>query len=405
MQRGQGFRIGRLFGIDIRIEWTWLIIFALVTYSLGGMLGEVRSEWGPTLRWGLAVLASLLFFGSVLAHELAHSLVSQARGNPVDSITLFLFGGMASIREEPDTPQSEFLMAIMGPLTSIIIGLGFLLAGALMGGSIRPAASAADIVGQLGPVQLMLVWLGSVNVTLGVFNMIPGFPLDGGRVLRSILWAITDNLRSATRWAAWVGQGFGWLMVMSGISMIFGIRIPFLGTGLGNGLWLAFIGWYLNNASAQSYQRVVVEDLLRGVPVQRIMRKDAPTVSPSDTVEGLVYQRIMGTDEHAFPVVDREDIVGIVTLEDVRAVPRDAWTATTVQEIMTPYDQCAVLNPHDDAADAMSKLSRCDVRQLPVLENGRLTGVLRRQDLIQWLRLQSGAHELGPRSGVGSLTG
>lgn len=405
MQRGQGFRIGRLFGIDIRIEWTWLIIFALVTYSLGGMLGEVRSEWGPTLRWGLAVLASLLFFGSVLAHELAHSLVSQARGNPVDSITLFLFGGMASIQEEPDTPQSEFLMAIMGPLTSIILGLAFLLGGGLMGGSIRPAASAADIVGQLGPVQLMLVWLGSVNVTLGIFNMIPGFPLDGGRVLRSLLWAITEDLRSATRWAAWVGQGFGWLMVVSGISMIFGIRIPFFGTGLGNGLWLAFIGWYLNNASAQSYQRVVVEDLLRGVPVQRIMRKDAPTVSPSDTVEGLVYQRIMGTDEHAFPVVDRGDMVGIVTLDDVRVVPRDAWAATTVQEIMTPYDQCTVLDPHDDAADAMTKLSRCDVRQLPVLEDGRLTGVLRRQDLIQWLRLQSGASELGPRSGVGSLSG
>jgi Zn-dependent protease/CBS domain-containing protein len=389
MQRGQGFRIGRLFGIDVRIDWTWLIIFALVTYSLGTTLGQLHSEWDATLRWGVAIVAALLFFGSVLAHELAHSLVSQARGNPVDSITLFLFGGVSSIREEPDSPQGEFLMAILGPVTSLVIGFALLLIAGVAGGPLAGLSDPAQVISELGPVRLILLWLGSVNVILGVFNLIPGFPLDGGRVLRSILWAITDDLRRATRWASWVGQGFGWLMITGGISMVFGATIPFFGSGLFNGLWLAFIGWYLNNASAQSYQQVVVQDILQGVPVGRMMRTNPPTVSPSASVESLVHERIMGTDEHAFPVVDGGELVGVVTLEDVRSVGKEVWASTTVRDIMTSYGQCTLAGPDEDAAEAMTKLATCDVHELPVLENGGLVGVLRRQDVIQWLRLHS----------------
>jgi len=399
MQRGQSFRIGRLLGIEIRIDWTWLIIFALVTYSLGSTFGQLRSEWDATLRWGVALLSALLFFGSVLAHELAHSLVSQARGNPVDSITLFLFGGVSSIREEPDSPLGEFLMAILGPLTSVVIGLALLLIAAVTDGAMAAIGNPSEVISEAGPARLVILWLGSVNLVLGVFNLIPGFPLDGGRVLRSILWAITDDLRRATRWASWVGQGFGWLMIMGGISMVFGATIPFFGSGLFNGLWLAFIGWYLNNASSQSYQRVVVQDILEGVPVKQMMRRDPPTVSPSTSVQSLVHEHIMGTDEHAFPVVDDGDLVGIVTLEDVRALGEDAWSSTAVREIMTPYDQCTVLKPDEDAAEAITKLANCEVRQLPVLDNGSLSGVLRRQDVIQWMRLHSQSGGWGPGSG------
>jgi Zn-dependent protease len=386
---GQGFKIGRLFGIDIQVDWTWLIIFALVTYSLGNTFGQFHPDWGPSLRWGLAVTAALLFFGSVLAHELAHSLVSQARGNPVDSITLFLFGGVSSIREEPDSPQGEFLMAVLGPVTSLVVGGILLLTAGVVGDPLAMGGDAAEIISQLGPVRTMLFWLGSINLVLGVFNLIPGFPLDGGRVLRSALWAITDDLRSATRWASYVGQGFGWLMITSGIAMAFGITIPFFGSGLVNGLWLAFIGWYLNSASSRSYQQVVVQDILEGVPVKEMMRSDPPTVSPSLSVKSLVDERIMGSDDHAFPVIEEGEIVGIVTLDDVRSTDQDAWRDTSVREIMTPYDRCTVLDPEEDAADAMTKLANCDVRQLPVLEGKRLAGVLRRQDLIQWLRLYS----------------
>lgn len=389
MQRGRGFRIGRLFGIDIRIDWTWLIIFALVTYSLGFVLGELQVDWEPELRWGIAAASALLFFVSVLAHELAHSLVSQAYGNPVDSITLFLFGGVAEIREEPETARGEFFMAIVGPLSSLVIGGVLLLLVGLLAEPVAPAEDPAALIGQLGPIALMATWVGSVNLVLAAFNMIPGFPLDGGRVLRSILWAITGNLRAATRWATWVGQGFGWLMIVSGISMVFGVTIPFLGTGLVNGLWLAFIGWYLNRAAEQSYQRVVIQDILEGVPVTRMMRRDPPTTSPSESVERLVYEGIMGTDEHAFPVLDNGQLKGIVTLADVRSVPQDRWPETKVREIMTPVKECALTSSDRDAAEAMNKLATCDVHELPIMDNGQLAGVLRRQDLIQWLRLHS----------------
>lgn len=399
MQRGQSFRIGRLFGIDIRIDWTWLIIFALVAYSLGNTLAQLHSEWGATVRWGVALLAALLFFGSVLAHELAHSLVSQARGNPVDSITLFLFGGVSRIREEPDSPQGEFLMAVLGPVTSIVIGLALLFVAGVTGRAMAGVNNPSEAIAEVGPATFIMLWLGWVNLVLGAFNLIPGFPLDGGRVLRSILWAITGDLRRATRWASWVGQGFGWLMITGGISMVFGATIPFFGSGLSNGLWLAFIGWYLNNASSQSYQRVVVQDILEGAPVKQMMRMNPPTVSPSTSVESLVHEHIMGTEEHAFPVLDDGDLVGMVTLSDVRALEQDAWSSTPVREIMTPYDQCTVLEPDEDAAEAMTKLASCDVRQLPVLEDGGLSGVLRRQDVIQWMRLHSQSGGWGPGLG------
>jgi Zn-dependent protease/CBS domain-containing protein len=405
MQRGQGFRIGRFFGIDVRVDWTWLIIFALVTYSLGNTFGQFHSDWSSRLRWGLAIVAALLFFASVLAHELAHSLVSEARGNPVSGITLFLFGGVSNIKEEPDSPQGEFLMAVMGPVTSIVIGLILVLIAGVAGGPVAAATAPSEVLPQLGPLRTMLLWLGSINVTLGIFNLIPGFPLDGGRVLRSILWAATDDLRRATKWASWVGQGFGWAMIAAGISMAFGASIPFFGSGLGNGLWIAFIGWYLNNASSQSYQRVVVVDILEGVPVKRMMRSDPPTVSPSVSVESLVHEHIMGTDEHAFPVLDDGALVGMATLEDVRALSQAAWETTSVREIMTPYDQCTLLKPDDDAAEAMTKLATCDVRQLPVLDGDRLAGVLRRRDLIQWLRLHAETGGWGPPSAIGPTLG
>jgi Zn-dependent protease/predicted transcriptional regulator len=384
-----GIRIGRIFGIDIRIDWSWLLIFLLVTWNLGTTLGQFHSDWGVTLRWGLAVSAAVLFFGSVLAHELAHSLVAQSRGLPVLSITLHLFGGVSNIERDPDSPQGEFWMAILGPITSIVLGGILLFIAGVRGGPMAAVTNPSEVISRLRPVTMMLLWLGSVNVTLGVFNMIPGFPLDGGRVLRSILWAITDDLRRATRWGSWVGQGIAWLMILGGVSMAFGARIPVLGSGFTNGLWLAFVGWFLNSASAQSYQKVVVQDILDGVPVKRMMRSDPPTVSPEVAVSRLVHDHVMGTDDHAFPVLDQGKVAGIVTLEDVRSVSRDAWDATNVQEILTPIEQLTAVRQDQGAAEAMNKLSDRDVRLLPVLSDGTLAGVLRRRDIIRWLRLHS----------------
>jgi Zn-dependent protease/CBS domain-containing protein len=396
MMRG-GFRIGRVLGIDIRIDWSWGLIFLLVTWNLGTVFDELHPEWGFVLQWGLAVVAALLFFGSVLAHEMAHSLVSQARGVPVRSITLHMFGGVSNIQREPDSPVGEFVMAILGPITSFVIGgvlLGITLLLSVGSGAVA-LENPTEAVSGLSPVSTMLLWLGSINLTVGLFNLIPGFPLDGGRVVRSILWAITDNLRRATRWASWIGQGIAWLMIVAGIAMSFGARIPFFGTGLGNGLWLTFIGWFLNNASSQSYQQVVIQDILEDVPVSRVMRANPPTCLADCSVSQLVDEYIMRTDDQSFPILEdgTRRLVGIVTLDDVRGVRRTAWESTTVGDIMTPRAQLILTKPDEDASEGLSKLSSCDVRQLPVVDGGgELVGLLRRRDIVKWLQLHS---ELG----------
>jgi CBS domain-containing protein len=250
-------------------------------------------------------------------------------------------------------------------------------------------ADPGGVASQLSPFATVLLWLGPINLLLGVFNLIPGFPLDGGRLLRSMLWAITENLRQATRWATWVGQAVAWLMIMSGIAMIFGVEVPLFGTGFVSGLWLAFIGWFLNTAASQSYQKVVVDDILEDVPVSRLMRKDPPTVSANSSVTSLVHDHMMGTDEHAFPVMADGRMVGLVTLEDVRSVSRDEWETIPIRNIMTPIEELSTLSPDEEADDALRQLQRKDVRQLPIIDTGGiLTGLLRRRDILKWLQLQ-----------------
>lgn len=385
-----GFSIGKLFGITIRIDWSWLVIFVLVSWSLSASFGQMHTGWSLSLDWGLALAASLLFFLSVLVHELAHSLVARARGVPVRSITLFLFGGISNIQREPRSAFEEFLITIVGPLTSVVLGFGFLLLGAFSVGTTGVVAtSLSGTISQLGPLSTILLWLGSINVLVGVFNMIPAFPLDGGRVLRSLLWGLSNNLRKATRWASWIGQGIAWLMILGGIAMVFGVRIPFFGTGFVDGIWLALIGWFLHSAAVQGYQQVVVQDLLEGVPVTRIMRRRAPAVPPNMTVDVLVHDQIMGTDDQAFPVLDGDQMIGLVTLNDVRKVPRREWEHTFTRDIMTAESKLVVATPDEDAAEAFDSLRHREIRQIPVVDHGQMLGLLRRKDIIRWMQLQS----------------
>jgi Zn-dependent protease/predicted transcriptional regulator len=385
-----GFRIGKLFGIDIRIDWSWLFILFLVTWNLAAVFGQLHSAWGPVLQWGISLFAALLFFASVLAHELAHSLVARAQGVPVRNITLFLFGGVSNIQREPASPGNEFLMAIVGPLTSIVLGGLLTLIAAVTSVPLEQTVSdPAAAIAQLSPFTFLVAWLGSINVLVGLFNLIPGFPLDGGRVLRSLLWAITKNLRRATRWASWVGQGIAALMMVGGVAMIFGVEIPFFGTGFVGGLWLAFIGWFLNSASAQSYQHIVVHDILEGVPASHIMRQNPPSVASNSSVSSLVHDHVMGTDDHAFPVLDEGRLVGIVTLEDIRKAPQDAWGTMTVAQIMTPAAQLVTVAAQEDAAEALNKMMQRGVRQLPVIYEGSMVGLLRQKDILKWLQLHA----------------
>jgi Zn-dependent protease len=248
-----GFSLGRIFGIAIRINVTWLLVLPLVAWNLSSAFSRTHPDWNAGLAWGIGLVAALLLFASVLAHELAHSLVAKAQGIPVDDITLFLFGGVSDIEEEPKSPGGEFLMAILGPGTSLVIGIVLLLLGGSFADIQASGMNAENLLARLSPMHTLVLWLGSINIVLGVFNLTPGFPLDGGRILRSIVWGISGNLQLATNVATGAGKLIAFLMIAGGILMIIGVRIPIFGTGIFNGIWLALIGWFLYSG-AQRYR-------------------------------------------------------------------------------------------------------------------------------------------------------
>jgi len=385
------FRIGKLFGIEIRVDWSWIFIFVLLTWNLMSVFSRWHPDWPPFEPMAIALVASVLFFGCILLHELAHSLVARRYGLRVRSITLFLFGGVSNIEHEPPSARAEFLIAIVGPLTSILLGMGFLVASTLIVAiSLRDANTAWITYAQLGPVETLFAWLGPVNLGIGVFNLLPAFPLDGGRVLRSILWGASGNLRVATRRVSAIGQLFGWVFIVTGIAMTFGAHVIFFGTGLSGGLWLAFIGWFLQSAAAQSYRRLAIDDALAGHTVEEVMRRSGPTVPPELPLAALVHDYLIRSDEHALPVVRDGQLVGLVSLTDVRGVLPANWDATPVSQVMRPHESLLVATPDEPVAQAFQQLAQQDIEQLPVLDHGQLVGMLQRRDVARWLELAWG---------------
>lgn len=390
------FRIGKLSGIDIRVDWSWLFIFALLTWNLSSVFSRWHPDWPAYEFIAIALTASLLFFGCILLHELAHSLVARRYGLRVRSITLFLFGGVSNIEHEPRLARAEFFTAIVGPITSILLGVGFLfLTLASTDVSLGDTETARLGLAQLGPAVTLLAWLGPINLVIGVFNLIPAFPLDGGRVLRSILWASSGDLRLATRRVSALGQVFGWLFIVTGIAMVFGVHVVFFGTGLVGGLWLAFIGWFLRTAAAESYRRLAIDDALAGHTVEELMRRDGPTVAPELALATLVHDYVIQSDNRAFPVVRDGKLLGLVSLSDVRRISPDQWSTTPVDRVMRKDDSLIVANPDEPLAEAFEHLATQNVGQLPVLDHGQLVGMLLRSDVGRWLELawspQSGA--------------
>jgi Zn-dependent protease/CBS domain-containing protein len=387
------FRVARILGIEIYIDWSWLFIFALVTWNLAvAVFPMVHPDWSMALNIGISLAASFLFFASVLAHELAHSVVARAQGLPVQRITLFIFGGAADIGREPPTPKSEFLIAVVGPIMSVFLGIVFTGLGLLLiNGETIFGAAQGQAMASLGPVATLLLWLGPINILLGVFNMVPGFPLDGGRILRSILWAVTRNQLASTRMATFAGQLVAWLFIITGVAMVLGFQVPLFGTGLIGGLWLAFIGWFLNNAAVNSYRHTLVTHMLEGVRVSELMRANAPAVEPNLPLSSLVYDHVIGSEENTFPVIEDGRLYGMVSLEDVRKIPRERWDFTLVREVMLETNGKESIAPGQAATEALEKLTRADVQQLAVVEDDRLVGILRRRDIVRWLQAQSNA--------------
>jgi Zn-dependent protease/CBS domain-containing protein len=383
-----GFYLGTLLGVRVHADWSVLVVFVLILVNLGaGLFPAWHPEWSPMLAWGTALGSALLFFASILAHELSHAIVARKNGIPVARITLFLFGGLAHMEGEPPSPRSEFLMAAVGPLTSFAIGALALLAGFALAGSSFWSLFPEDpraALSSVGPLATLLLWLGPINLWLALFNVVPGFPLDGGRMFRSVMWWITGDLRKATRWASAAGRAFAWILIGWGVMSLF------RGSAL-EGLWLMLIGWFLNNAARASYQQVVLKSALQEIPLSSVMRTRFSTLHPGMDLETLVREELMASDQRAFPVVDPEGrLVGLVSIADVRKVPAARWSSTRAADVMTPLGELTTLPPDAPADRALEALARRGVDQVPVVVEERPVGLVRSQDLLKWLSLNVG---------------
>ena len=368
-------RIGRIAGIEIRLHYTWLIAFILITWSVTQwFLMPAYPGWSSATYWITGVIAALLLFVSVLLHELAHSLVAKARGLSVRGITLFIFGGVSRIEEEPEKPMVEFTMAIVGPLASLALagifwGIGYALT--------NEGTQVAAIV-----TYLMLI-----NLVLGIFNLLPGFPLDGGRVLRSIIWGVTGNLVKATNIAATIGRIFGWGFI------VFGMFELLTGNFLG-GMWIAFIGWFISSAANASRQEVALRERFSGVSVNEVMDPSPETISLNTSVAEVVRDIFFQQRRRAVPVSQEDRIVGIITTSDVKGLPQHKWAQTVVGQVMTREPIYSVA-PQDDLNSAMKLIRQHDLNQVLVFDRRKLVGLLSRADVIRYLQL---SQELGMKS-------
>jgi len=361
---GRSFQLGRLFGIPFRLDYSWFIIFFLVAVSLSYLYFPTQYPlWHPAMYWVMGVATSLLFFASVVAHELAHSLVSIRGGIPVKSITLFIFGGVAHVGREAARPAQELKMAAAGPLASLAIAALFYFISWLSAPfSVHLAA--------------MAWWLALINAILAVFNMIPGFPLDGGRVLRSIVWMVSGDYMQATRIASFSGYGVSFLFLAGGIVFII------LG-GWINGLWLMFLGWFLNNATRMSYQQAKLRHALKGFTAQDVMTQDCPTIARDLTIMRLAQGPLLTTASPCFLIAEEGRLKGLITLRQIQGVPRQAWDTTTVGQAMTPVESLSTVKPDDEAVAVLERMNEENVSQVPVVSEGRVLGMILQGNLIR----------------------
>lgn len=397
------FRIGRLLGIELRVDSSWLFVLVLVVWSVSSLFARWHPDWQPTTVLFVAAFAALAFFGSILLHELAHSIVARLHGVPVRDITLHMFGGVSNIEREPPGPAAELLIAVVGPLTSLGLGVAMtVIAGIFAGLAGLDAESAADVVTHLGPLATVLFWLGPINVAVGLFNLLPGFPLDGGRILRAIVWWVTGDGRRATRVATTLGQLVGWAFIVAGGFMALGYAVPFFGRGLGGGVWLALVGLFLRNAATQHRAGAAIHDALGALRVRDLMRIAGAWVPASLPLRALVSEWILRHDDGAYPVFDGGDFVGIVCRGDVRRAPPSSWDERTVADVMTPLASLSVASPDEPALDALRRLGAAGVGQLPVVVGSApgvvLAGVLVERDVARWLELR--AAPVAPRGGA-----
>ena len=369
---GGSIHLVKLFGIPIRIHISWLIIFVLVTWTLAsGHFPSRYPHWPSLLYWVVGLTTSFCFFGSVLLHELAHSVVATARGMKVRDIVLFVFGGVSELGGEPGSATTEFLMAAVGPVTSFLLSL-------LAAGLWLMTRSVSE------PVGAICYLLAYINVRLAIFNMLPGFPLDGGRIFRAILWGITDDLDKATRWAVGLGIAIAWGLMGVGVAMLI--------FGQFDGIWFVLIGWFLKNAAQSTYTRTRLKRALQGVPVRQVMNAGCAVVAPETSIGAVIQDLIMARGIRCAPVAQGDQLLGLITVHNARAVPQEQWNSVQVRDVMIPLNAVKAIGPDDDLWAAMEEMTEEGVNQLPVIENGRLLGMVGRDALMGYLRMRA---ELG----------
>lgn len=370
---GAGVRLGAIFGIPIRANYSWFLIVGLLTWAMASAYYPAQyPRWSTALHWALGLATSLFFFASVLAHELAHSLVSRRLGTPVHGITLFIFGGVSQIVREVTSPRVELLVAVVGPLCSMAIALLFALVWLAAAPFNQPVAALAS-------------YLAYINLMLGLFNLLPGFPLDGGRVLRALVWGWTGNMPAATRLAARAGQGLGYLLILGGL--LWALRGSWM-----DGLWLVFVGWFLESVAARSYRQAGLSQTLQGLTARDILSREYPSLSRVLFLDTAVEQHVLPTSRAWFLVTDQERLVGLLTLRQIRAVRRSLWPTTTVQEAMVPIDRVALARPADEALGLLERMDQMDVAAMPVVDDGLVVGVVERGRILAALHVRA---ELG----------
>jgi len=371
--RVRGFHLLRVRGIQVVIDYSWFIIFFLVIYTMAeSYFPQAQRHFSTPQYWLMGLVGATLLFASVLLHELAHSFVAIRQGLQVTSIRLFIFGGVAQVSSEPSSGRNEFLIALAGPAVSMALAFffGMLYVLLLFSGGLRPVAAVAW-------------YLATANLILAVFNMIPGFPLDGGRILRAILWDRWNDLGRATKVVSRIGNSFALFL------MILGVLQFFFSQSLISGLWFIFIGLFMKQAATGSYQAVLLRQALAGVQVRQIMTENLVVVDWLTSVDELVRDYIYRHQFTSFPVFNREEFLGMVTLADVKSVPKELWAFKQVRDIMIPAERVPSLKPTDDATEALAVMISADVGRMPVIEDGRLVGIVSRRDIMNLFKIKS----------------
>ena len=368
-------KLFKIFGIEVRLDYSWFIIFALFTYYFGFYYFP---SYLPGLNKGLlavvTIVTVILFFLSVLIHEISHSLVARRKGTPVERITLFLFGGMAQIEKEPETPYSEFIMAVAGPAASFILAAVF--------------GTIWFFTRNIGPIGVPVGYLAVINIVLGVFNMLPGYPLDGGRVLRSIIWKVTGNLRRATFIASTAGRVLGFMIIAAGIYFIF------TGNFL-NGIWLSFIGWFLQSSAQMGYRQIIFETSIKGIKVKDVINEDSVYVLKDITVQELVDDYFMRYRFGRFPVIEdkkTQKLMGIISLHDIKGIPKEKWPEVKAGDIVEAVSDSERVDLSMEISDAIKKMGKNNLSHLAVISGGRLRGIITKSDVMRFIKIRSEFH-------------